>query len=147
MKKGCSSLFLKVYTEHTSVVRRATLVVRLFLIMDTTQEPIEVIDAWQRWYQENRVVAQMDEPLVTKDSREGLHNTTNAVDTIAKEIWMKKAQEHFADTIAEFQYELSGKDLYKAFYAAAMDNMDCVEKEYNKAKQLVDMLRCNNVAP
>lgn len=144
MKKGCSSLFLKVYTEHTSVVRRATLVVRLFLIMDTTQEPIEVIDAWQRWYQENRVVAQMDEPLVTKDSREGLHNTTNAVDTIAKEIWMKKAQEHFADTIAEFQYELSGKDLYKAFYKAVYENAECARKEYEKIKELLDLLRYHN---
>ena len=115
--------------------------------MDTTQEPIEVIDAWQRWYQENRVAAQIDEPLVTKDSRERMHDTTNAFDSMAKETYMAKAQEHFADTIAEFQYELSGKEIYKAFYAAAMDNMDCVEKEYNKAKQLVDMLRCNNVAP
>jgi hypothetical protein len=112
--------------------------------MDTTQEPIEVIDAWQRWYQENRVVAQMDEPLVTKDSREGLHNTTNAVDTIAKEIWMKKAQEHFADTIAEFQYELSGKDLYKAFYKAVYENAECARKEYEKIKELLDLLRYHN---
>jgi len=59
----------------------------------------------------------------------------------------QKAQEHFADTIAEFTYELSGKELYKAFYAAAIDNLAIAEKEYNKAKQLVDMLRCNNVAP
>ena len=144
MKKGCSSLFLKVYTEHTFVVGRATLVVRLFLIMGTTQEPIEAIDAWQRWYQENRVVAQIDEPLVTKDSREGLHNTTNAVDTIAKERWMKKAQEHFADTIAEFQYELSGKDLYKAFYKAVYENSECARKEYEKIKELLDLLRYHN---
>ena len=59
----------------------------------------------------------------------------------------QKAKEYFADTIAEFTNELSGKELYKAFYAAAIENMDCVEKEYNKAKQLVDMLRHNNVAP
>ena len=125
--------------------------------MDTTQEPIEVIDAWQRWYQENKVVAQMDEPLVTKDSREGMHNTSNTTTTLngsnnmltdyCTAMSFQKAKEYFADTIAEFTNELSGKELYKAFYAAAMDNMDCVEKEYNKAKQLVDMLRCNNVAP
>jgi predicted RNase H-like nuclease (RuvC/YqgF family) len=125
--------------------------------MDTTQEPIEVIDAWQRWYQENRVVAQMDEPLVTKDSRESMHDTSNTTTTLngsnnmltdyCTAMSFQKAKEYFADTIAEFTYELSGKELYKAFYAAAMDNMDAVEKEYNKAKQLVDMLRCNNVAP
>jgi len=125
--------------------------------MDTTQEPIEVIDAWQRWYQENKVVAQMDEPLVTKDSREQLHDTSKTTTTLdgsnnlltdyCTAMSFQKAKEYFADTIAEFTNELSGKELYKAFYAAAMDNMDCVEKEYNKAKQLVDMLRCNNVAP
>jgi len=125
--------------------------------MDTTQEPVEVIDAWQRWYQENKVVAQMDEPLVTKDSREQLHDTSKTTTTLdgsnnlltdyCTAMSFQKAKEYFADTIAEFTNELSGKELYKAFYAAAMDNMDCVEKEYNKAKQLVDMLRCNNVAP
>ena len=125
--------------------------------MDTTQEPIEVIDAWQRWYQENKVVAQMDEPLVTKDSREQLHDTSKTTTTLdgsnnlltdyCTAMSFQKAKEYFADTIAEFTNELSGKELYKAFYAAAMDNMDAVEKEYNKAKQLVDMLRCNNVAP
>ena len=114
--------------------------------MDTTQEPLEAIDAWQKWYKENKLVAELDEPLITKDSREAMHDTTNAVDS-AKAMWMQKAQEYFADTIAEFQYELSGKEIYKAFYAAAMDNMDCVEKEYKKAKQLVNMLRYNNVAP
>ena len=99
----------------------------------------------------------MDEPLVTKDSREGMHNTSNTTTTLngsnnmltdyCTAMSFQKAKEYFADTIAEFTNELSGKELYKAFYAAAMDNMDCVEKEYNKAKQLVDMLRCNNVAP
>ena len=125
--------------------------------MDTTHEPVETINQWQEWYRKHRVVAEMDEPLVTKDSRENMHDTSKATTTLDgsdnpltdhyKTMYMQKAQEHFADTIAEFTYELSGKELYKAFYAAAINNMDCVEKEYNKAKQLVDMLRCNNVAP
>ena len=99
----------------------------------------------------------MDEPLVTKDSRAQLHDTSKTTTTLdgsnnlltdyCTAMSFQKAKEYFADTIAEFTNELSGKELYKAFYAAAMDNMDCVEKEYNKAKQLVDMLRCNNVAP
>jgi len=125
--------------------------------MDTTNEPIDTISKWQEWYRKHRIVAEMDVPLVTKDSRENMHDTSKATTTLdgsnnlltdyCKAMSFQKAKEYFADTIAEFTNELSGKELYKAFYAAAMDNMDCVEKEYNKAKQLVDMLRCNNVAP
>ena len=125
--------------------------------MDTTNEPIDAISKWQEWYRKHRIVAEMDEPLVTKDSRKNMHDTSKATTTLdgsnnlltdyCKAMSFQKAKEYFADTIAEFTNELSGKELYKAFYAAAMDNMDAVEKEYNKAKQLVDMLRCNNVAP
>jgi len=120
------------------------------LLMDTSQEPVDTIKQWQDWYRKYRIVAEIDVPLVTKESRENLHETSNATNSLAEcctAMSFQKAKEHFADTIAEFANELSGKELYKAFYAAAMDNMDCVEKEYNKAKQLVDMLRCNNVAP
>lgn len=125
--------------------------------MDTTNEPIETINQWQEWYRRHRVVAEVDQPLVTKDSREYMQDTSKATTTLdgsdnlltdyCKTMSFQKAQEYFADTIAEFANELSGRELYKAFYAAAMDNMDTVEKEYQKAKQLVDMLRCNNVAP
>ena len=111
--------------------------------MDTTQEPIEAIDAWQRWYKENKVVADFDEPLVTKDSRESMNDTTSAIDS-AKAMWMQKAEEHFADTLAEYQYELTGKDFYKAFYKAAYENMEVARKEYERIKELVDMLRYNN---
>lgn len=120
------------------------------LLMDTSQEPVDTIKQWQDWYRKHRIVAEIDVPLVTKESRENLHETSNATNSLAEyciAMSFQKAKEYFADTIAEFANELSGKELYKAFYAAAMDNMDCVEKEYNKAKQLVDMLRCNNVAP
>ena len=80
-----------------------------------------------------------------------MHDTTKATTTLnssdnlltdyCKAMSFQKAKEYFADTIAEFANELSGKELYKAFYAAAMDNMDAVEKEYNKAKQLIDCLK------
>jgi len=117
--------------------------------MDTTQEPVEAIKNWQDWYRSHQVVAQMDEPLVTKDSRESLHDTTNAVGTLLetdpKARWIEKAREHFADTLAEFQYELSGKDFYKAFYQAAIENMGHAEKEYQRTKELVDMLRYHHL--
>jgi hypothetical protein len=118
--------------------------------MDTTNEPIETIHQWQEWYRKHRLVTGINVPLATRDSKELLPETSQVTSTLTdycKTMSFQKAKEYFADTIAEFANELSGKELYKAFYAAAIDNMDAVEKEYNKAKQLVDMLRCNNVAP
>ena len=112
--------------------------------MDLTDKPMEAIDQWQDWYRKHKVVAEIDEPLVTKDSREALHDTQNATNSYvmaAKDYWMKKAQEHFADTICEFTNELTGQELYKAFYAAAKENLDIVAKEYAKAKSLVDCLK------
>lgn len=113
--------------------------------MDTTQEPLEAISAWQKWYKEHRVVAQMDQPLVTKDSRQNLHNTTNTAFTMneaeTKNMWIQKAQEHFEDTLAEYQYELTGKDFFKAFYRAAYQNAEYAKKEYDRAQELVDLLR------
>jgi hypothetical protein len=108
-------------------------VVRLFLLMDTTQEPIEAIDAWQRWYKENKVVADFAEPLITKGSREAMHDTTNAVDS-AKAMWMQKATEHFADTLAEYQYELSGKDFIKLFIKLLMKIWSVNVKNMNVLK-------------
>lgn len=108
-------------------------------------DPIQAIDAWQKWYKDNHVIASLDKPMESKDSRENLHDASNAVPSMkekdAKEMWMKKAQEHFADTLCEYQYELSGEDFYKAFCAAAYENMESANKEYERAKELVDMLR------
>jgi hypothetical protein len=114
--------------------------------MEHPHEPIDAINEWQDWYKSHKVVASIDDPLVSKDSREKMHDTTNAVESIAKDIWIKKAEEHFADTLAEYQYELSGKDFYKAFYKAACNNMNIAQKEYERAKQLVDMLKTPHLA-
>ena len=120
-----------------------------FAIMTTEVDPMDAINAWQKWYKDNQVVASLDKPMVSKDSRENLHDTSNTSDTMtkaeAKAMWMQKAQEHFADTLAEYQYELSGKDFYKAFYAAAQENMTHAKKEYDSAKELVDMLKYHHL--
>lgn len=120
--------------------------------MDTTQEPVETIQSWQDWFRNHKVIAEIDEPLVTKDSRENMHDTTNTNETLqeliktdAKAMWMEKAKEHFADTLAEYQYELSGKDFYKAFYQAAIETMSHAQKEYERTKELVDMLRYHHL--
>lgn len=110
-------------------------------------DPMDALKQWHEWYDGHRVVAEIDEPLVTKDSRECLHDTTNARETLLSEIKQKsieKATEYFADTISEFCNKLSGKDMYKAFYAAAVENYQYAEKEYKKAKDLLSMLRFNN---
>lgn len=114
-------------------------------------KPMEAIKEWQDWYRKHRIVAQVDQPLKTKDSRESLHDTSKTTTTLdgsdnlvtdyCRAMSFQKAKEYFADTLAEFTNELSGKDFYKAFYAAAIENLESVEKEYRKAKDLVDMLR------
>jgi hypothetical protein len=109
--------------------------------MEHPHEPVDAIKKWQEWYKSNRVIASMNEPLVSKDSRENMHDTTDALETMAKEIWIQKAEEHFADTLAEYQYELSGKDFYQAFCKAAYSNMEIALQEYERAKELVDMLK------
>lgn len=118
----------------------------VLLHMNHPHEPIDAITSWQEWYKNNRVVACLDEPLITKGSRENMHDTTNALLNYIDTVSFEKAKQHFADTLAEFANELSGKDLYKAFYSAAVENMDAVEKEYKEAKAIVDMLRNGHAA-
>jgi|688.fasta_scaffold1150603_1 hypothetical protein len=111
--------------------------------MDTTQEPMETLEAWHKWYRENQVVASMDTPLVTKDSREQLHDTANAVAQLvsdAEQLSFKKATEYFADTLAEFSCDLSGRQLFEALLAAATDNYNYTKGEYDKAKQFLDLI-------
>ncbi len=130
--------------------------------MEHPHEPLETILAWQNWAKNNRVVAQMDEPLVTKDSRENLHDTSKATDvlpdwrTYYKELAQdtaetlisalektaeQKATEYFADTIAEFLPELGGQKLYDCFLNAAKQNFEHVQKEYDNGKDLIDCFK------
>lgn len=93
-------------------------------------KPMEAIEDWQKWYRNHQPVVSSNEVLINDD---------------AKTKWIEKAKEHFADTLAEYQYELSGKDFYKAFYQAAYENLEAVKKEYERAKELVDMLRYHHL--
>lgn len=125
-------------------------------------DPQDTIKQWQEWYRTNCVVAEMDEPLVSKVSRENLHDTSNAVDTlpdwrefykevaeqpVEKEptprvnnsVYVNKAIEHFADTIAEFQNEMTGEELYACFVEAARENLAYATAEYDRAKDLFDL--------
>ena len=126
--------------------------------MDHPHEPLDAINDWQIWYRTHKIVAELDEPLVTKDSREKLHDSSNAVPSVYavpdwKSFWDKpyegnnvykqKAAEHFADTIAEFQNELTGAEIYEAFTVAALQALDFVKKEYDNAKELADLIQSN----
>lgn len=126
--------------------------------MEHPHEPINAINDWQIWYRNNKIVAELNEPLVTKDSREKLHDSSNAVSSVyavpdwktfwekpyeSNNVYKQKAAEHFADTIAEFQNELTGAELFEAFTAAAMQHLEFIEKEYNNAKQLSELIQGN----
>lgn len=87
--------------------------------------PMEAIKEWQDWYRKH--------PIATESEIMS-----------AKEKMKATVKEHFEDTIAEFCTEISGKEIYKAFYEAASNNMKHYEEEYQKAKELVDMLRFGN---
>lgn len=112
-------------------------------------DPIQAIDAWQKWYKDHQEVVPLDKSVASKDNPETICTTSETTCTMtnteAKTMWVEKARAHFADTLALYQYELTGKDFYKAFYAAAYENMTHAKKEYDAAKELVDMLKYHHL--
>jgi hypothetical protein len=124
--------------------------------MDISNKPMETLQQWQEWYRANRKVASLDEPLVSKESRENLHDTVNAVDALPdwrahykelisdmetnNDVFKQKAKEHFADTIAEFMNELTGAEMFECFQAAAVDIFESQKKELDSTQQLIDLL-------
>ena len=126
--------------------------------MSDSTEPLETIKIWQDWYKSHRIVAEMDDPLVTKNSRENLHDTSHATDTLPNwrehyaeligdalplqenNIYKEKATEGFADTIAEFFNEMSGEELFECFQVAAKEHLEYIQKEYDRAMDLLSLL-------
>jgi divalent metal cation (Fe/Co/Zn/Cd) transporter len=87
------------------------------------------------------IVAELDEPLVTKDSREKLHDTTaSTAQSIKHAECLKKTREYFADTICEVMDELTGEEVYQAFYEACKALRNITKKEYNNANELFECL-------
>ena len=128
--------------------------------MEHPHEPIGAIEKWQEWYKNNCCVAELNEPLMTKDSRENLHDTSTATDvlpdwrTFYKEVatdpqgvtsslfntkWAERATDYFADTIAEFFNELTPEEICACFAQAAKQNFARIEEEYLKAKELMEL--------
>ena len=129
--------------------------------------------AWHTWYKNNTQVASMDEPQVTKDSRENLHEITNATGTLSS--WYTDALEtfygnldnaakenkkmetelkvslteqlttYFEDTLCEFYDELTPLEIIQCFHEAIKRNFTLHEKEFNKAKELIELVNKLNV--
>ena len=129
--------------------------------------------AWHTWYKNNAHVASMDEPQVTKDSRENLHEVTNATGTLSS--WYTDAVEtfygnldnaakenkkmetelkislteqlttYFEDTLCEFYDELTPIEIVQCFHEAIKRNFTLHEKEFNKAKELIELVNKLNV--
>lgn len=145
--------------KRTTLWGNRTAVDPIFIRMSDSTDPMDTIKNWQDWYKGNRIVAQMDEPMVSKDSRESLHDTSKAVDAMPdwREYWAevisdklplqsndtykKKATDYFADIIAEFFNEMSGQELFDCFAAAAKQNLEFATKEYDHAKDLMDVIQ------
>lgn len=119
-------------------------------------EPLDAISKWQEWYRANRVIAEIDTPGASKDSRESLHDTSHVTavmpewqsmmkdldwSSMNKTVLKAKATEQFADTLAEFCNDLSGAELFDCFSKAAKNHAEIIKKEYESANALVLLLR------
>jgi hypothetical protein len=109
--------------------------------MENSSNPLDAIQTWQEWYSKNQVVASIDEPLVTKESREQLHDTSSAIDSLHKSKLLEKATTYFADTIAEYISELSPAELFSCLLKAATDNYNYTKGEYEHAKQFLNCIK------
>ena len=112
----------------------------------------------------------METPYTTKDSREALHDTSNATDAIKdwRSFWKdvlnergahvysedelnqaiqkqqtmvkQKAVDEFLDTICCALEELSGKEVFNCFAEAVQSQFDYTKKEHEKTSELLDLL-------
>ena len=115
-------------------------------------------------------VAEINTPGTTKDSREALHDTSNATDAVKdwRSFWTdvlkdsgqcigtedelteatkkqqtkakQKAVDYFLDTICCALEEMSGKELFDCFVEAVQSQHEYTKKEYNKTNELMDLL-------
>lgn len=115
-------------------------------------------------------VAEMDTPGTTKDSREALHDTSHATDSVKdwRSFWKdvledsgqwigttdelsdainqqktmakQKAVDEFLDTICCALEEISGAELFECFVEAVQSQHEYTKKEYDKTNELLDLL-------
>ena len=138
------------------------------------EDPLNHIKTWQAKFKEHKKqcgVAELDEPLVSKDSRENLHNTSNAVDSIKdwrtfwkdvldesetcigtekelnqaiqkqKTMAKQKTIDNFLDEICCALEEMSGEEVFDCFVKAVQAQWDYTQKEHDKTSELLDLLK------
>jgi len=133
--------------------------------MDSTSKSSKRIEdfgddmaAWLSWHRSHRIVAQMNKPRVTKESRENLHDTSNAsavfpdwcnfmkelTDTVEKEAndyreeFKIQAKSRFYDVICDYFTELTPEDFHEALVDAASKYLESTRIEYEKCCKLHD---------
>jgi hypothetical protein len=137
------------------------------------EDPLNHIKTWQAKFKEHKQqcgVAELDEPLVSKDSRENLHDTNNATDSvkdwstfwedvlddfksednfenelataIKQQIAMAKQKtvDNFLDTICCALEEMSGEEVFDCFLEAVQAQHEYTKKEFDKTNELMDLL-------
>jgi len=137
------------------------------------EDPLNHIKTWQAKFKEHKQqcgVAELDEPLVSKNAREKLHNTSNATDSIKDwrsfwkdvldepEAWVgteneltqaietqktiakQKTVDNFLDTICCALEELSGEEIFDCFFEAVQSQHDYTQKEHYKTNELFNLL-------
>ena len=138
----------------------------------TTQlpkDPLKNIITWQTKHKQIKQecgVAEMDTPGTTKDSREALHDTSNATDSVKdwrsfwrdvledsgqwigtedelteainqqKTIAKQKAVDDFLDTLCCALEEMSGEEVFNCFLEAVQSQWDYTRKEHEKTNDL-----------
>jgi hypothetical protein len=137
------------------------------------EHPLNHIKTWQAKLKELKKqcgVAELDEPLVSKDARENLHDTSNAVDSIKdwRTYWKEvldeseayigtedefatvikqqltmtkqKTVDNFLDEICCALEEMSGKELFECFVEAVQAQHEYTKKEYDKTTEIMNLL-------
>jgi hypothetical protein len=137
------------------------------------EDPLSHIKTWQAKFKEHKKpcgVAELAEPLVSKDSRENLHDTSNATDSVKdwrtfwkdvldepgahvypenelnqaiqkqKTMTKQKIVDEFLDTICCALEELSGEEIFDCFVEAVQTQHDYTQKEHYKTNELFNLL-------
>jgi len=133
------------------------------------EDPLKNIITWQTEYKQIKQecgVTEMDTPGTTKDSREALHDTSNATDFVKdwRSFWKlvldepetgyysedelteainqqktrakQKAVDDFLDTLCGALEELSGEEVFDCFFEAVQSQWDYTRKEHEKTNDL-----------
>jgi hypothetical protein len=122
-------------------------------------------DTWETQLKKHKQecgVAEMTTPGTTKDSREALHDTKNATDSVKdwRTFWKEvldeteenfkieekmsvhkqKTIDEFLDTICCALEEMSGEEVFDCFFEAVQSQFDYTKKEHDKTSELLDLL-------